>query len=122
MENCKKQWLYVLLALLFGNWGIHNFYARRVKFAILQFVLGISLFFWKGIIFWGSMSIFAVLLFILYFLTIWIIIDIFKVNKDGENNTFLLSPKMVIFCGIGKIIELLVMSWLFFHTISLTLI
>lgn len=64
--STKSRTVYIILALFFGDWGLHNFYAGRTDVAVKQLLLclfcGIS---------W-----------------IWAIHDIFTVKKDGEGRDF----------------------------------
>lgn len=66
----KRRIVYILLALFFGVWGIHNFYARR------YFCAGIQLFLMVASVSSGS-AIFMISV-------IWIFIEIFLVKKDGR--------------------------------------
>ena len=63
----KERLVYVFLALIFGAFGVHNFYANRLSIAVIQLVLGITMI---GILVsW-----------------IWAVIDAISVKIDGRGN------------------------------------
>ena len=66
----KRRWIYIMLALFLGLFGIHNFYARRIFNGILQLLLTLSLI---GII----------------ITIIWVIADIRSIKQDGRGIPFL---------------------------------
>ena len=66
MEEVRRQRLvYIILALFLGMFGVHNFYAGRIKYAVIQLILGITVI--LSPVSW-----------------IWAIIDICVVTKDGD--------------------------------------
>ena len=74
--KAKKRIVYQLLALLFGQLGIHNFYAGRIVIAVIQLVITIvgniiAIAVWDK-----SGGVGPVL--------IWALIEIFVVKKDGR--------------------------------------
>ena len=63
----KERLVYVFLALIFGAFGVHNFYANRLSIAVIQLVLAITMI---GILVsW-----------------IWAVIDAISVKIDGRGN------------------------------------
>lgn len=71
--DSKNRAVYVILALIFGLLGIHNFYAGHTTKGVIQ--LAITLF-----VGW--------LLVPLLIVWVWNIIEIFVVTKDGKGNKF----------------------------------
>lgn len=72
----KKRWVYQLLALFFGCWGIHNFYAGHNRSAIVQLGLTLLLTFLTGSEAGGALSGSIALL------------EIFFTKKDGNGLPF----------------------------------
>jgi len=66
MNNSDKSRLtYIIIALFLGAWGIHNFYAGHTGRAIIQLLLGITIF--------GC------------FITVpWCILDMICTKRDGD--------------------------------------
>ena len=69
----KSRLVYVLLALFFGGFGVHNFYAGRTGAAIGQLLLSLFLF-------WLIVPIIVV--------GIWVLIEMIVVTKDGNGVPF----------------------------------
>lgn len=69
-KDQKRRWIYIMLALFLGLFGVHNFYARRIFNGILQLLLTLSLI---GII----------------ITIIWVISDIRSIKQDGRGVPFL---------------------------------
>ena len=65
----KSRFVYIMLALLFGAFGIHNFYAGHTGRGFLQLILGCCV---VGLV-----------------ITIpWSLIEILIVNRDGDGKRF----------------------------------
>ena len=73
--STKKRWVYVVLALIFGQLGIHNFYAGRTGIAVAQLIITIvgNI---AAISLGASGGVGPVI--------IWALIEIFAVKKDGK--------------------------------------
>lgn len=69
----KSRVVYVLLGLFFGCFGIHNFYATRTKFAVIQLIITVVL---------GWLIIGVVIT------GIWALAEVITVTEDGEGNKF----------------------------------
>ena len=68
MEEVRRQrFVYIILALFLGGFGVHNFYAGRIKFGVIQLIMGITI----------------MLAFVSW---IWAIVEICVVTKDGDGN------------------------------------
>lgn len=79
MKSTKKRSVYVVLAVLLGSLGIHNFYSGRTLFGVLQLILCLVL---AGITFVLALS--GVDVFNLAcFVWIWAVIEALTVKKDG---------------------------------------
>ena len=74
-EPLKSRSAYIILAVLFGTLGIHNFYAGHNSKGIAQLLIALLL----G---WLVIPIFII--------WIWVLIEIFTVKKDGANR--LMTP------------------------------
>ncbi len=61
----KQRFIYIILALFLGFWGVHNFYIDEVKKGIIQLIL----------------TLLVVTAFITF---IWVIIDIITVKTDAD--------------------------------------
>src|SRR5262249_52022542 len=69
VEIPKSRGVYIVLALLLGGLGIHNFYAGRIGPGITQLLLMIFTF-------WLILPIFAI--------GLWVLIEVIVVDKDGQ--------------------------------------
>lgn len=69
----KSRLVYILLAIFLGGLGIHNFYAGRTGAAVGQLLISLFLS-------WLIVPIFIV--------GLWVLIEIFVVNKDGRGVPF----------------------------------
>ena len=74
--KAKKRIVYQLLALFFGQLGIHNFYAGRIAIAVIQLVITIVGNIIAIAVLDASGGVGPVL--------IWALIEIFAVKKDGR--------------------------------------
>lgn len=63
---------YILLGVLLGAFGGHNFYAGYVKRAVMQLLLTLLSCFFGGIISW-----------------IWALVEIFTVRQDSDGVAFI---------------------------------
>ena len=72
-DKDKSRFVYILLAIFLGCFGLHNFYANYKKRGITQLLLTVFLG-WTG--------------FILGILAVWIFIEIIITNKDGNGKPF----------------------------------
>lgn len=86
----KQQIIYVLLAFFLGAFGIHNFYAGYKGRAITQLVLSIL----------SPFTLFLSLIFV----DIWVIVNIFRINKDASGRDFIPSRGVQLALGWVKII------------------
>ena len=75
----KSRTVYGLLAFFLGGLGIHNFYAKRYVFGVIQLVLGLCQ------VFMPSQGIKAILMVILLF---WVLTEMLVVKKDGNGIPF----------------------------------
>lgn len=82
-KNQKSQLIYVILALLFGPFGLHNFYAQRWGRGLIQ--LCITLF--TGFV--GTLIT-----------SLWSVINIFTINSDGNGKAFYMNTPAKYICGI----------------------
>ncbi len=69
----KSRAVYIVLAVLFGGLGIHNFYAERFGRGVIQLVLTV-LFFW--------------LIIPILVVFVWVLVDILTVTSDGHGVPF----------------------------------
>ena len=93
MENTKKdfknqsdqksQLIYVVLALFFGAFGLHNFYANRWGRGLIQLLLTV------GTGFVGALIS-----------SLWSVINIFTIETDGDDHAFELNTPAKYICGI----------------------
>ena len=94
----KSRTLYVILACLLGEFGVHNFYAGRIGPAAIQLLLTL---FTCGT---GSVIVFF-----------WVIFDIFFTKKDGDYRPMKPIPLLllilppVLFIGAFVAIVVLIM-------------
>ena len=94
----KSQLIYVILALFFGAFGIHNFYANRWGRGLIQLLLTI-----------GTGFIGAVIS------SLWSVINIFSIETDGEGKAFDLNLPAKYICGALGILKYLgeIIFWSF---------
>ncbi|MBR6231646.1 MAG: TM2 domain-containing protein [Alphaproteobacteria bacterium] len=89
MENSKKypgkksQLIYVVLALFFGAFGLHNFYANRWGRGLIQLLLTVGT---------GFVGVLVS--------SLWSIINIFTIETDGDGHAFELNTPVKYICGI----------------------
>ena len=83
IQNQKSQLIYVILALFFGPFGIHNFYAMRWGRGLIQLFITL---------FTGFLGILIT--------SLWSIINIFTINSDGSGTPFHENPVAKYICGI----------------------
>ena len=73
VQNCvhvrKSHTVYVLLGLLLGNVGAHNFYAGYIKKGVIQVILTFTLI--------GAIPV-----------IVWIIYEVFTVKQDADGVPF----------------------------------
>ena len=86
----KSQLIYVVFALFFGAFGIHNFYANRWGRGLIQLILTVGT---------GMMG--AVIS------SLWSIINIFTIETDGDGRNFELNLPAKYICGILGIFKYL---------------
>lgn len=89
MENSKKypgkksQLIYAVLALFFGAFGLHNFYANRWGRGLIQLLLTVGT---------GFVGVLVS--------SLWSIINIFTIETDGDGHAFELNTPVKYICGI----------------------
>jgi Predicted membrane protein len=71
--SSKSRIVYIILALFVGALGIHNFYAGRIGPGVAQLLITMTLF-------W--------LIFPLFIVAVWALIEICTVTQDGDGNFF----------------------------------
>ena len=78
----RSRWAYIVLGVLFGGMGVHNFYsghlgrgAIKIGVVLIAFAVDASLGFYTGF------TIMAMALF-----TLWSLIEIITVKKDARGN------------------------------------
>lgn len=84
----KSQLIYVIFALFFGAFGIHNFYAGRWGRGLIQLLLTI------GTGFMGALIS-----------SLWSVINIFTIETDGYGHSFELNPPAKYICGFLGILK-----------------
>lgn len=84
----KSQLIYVVLALFFGAFGIHNFYANRWGRGLIQLLLTL-----------GTGFVGAVIS------SLWSVVNIFSIDTDGDGNSFHLNLPAKYICGVLGIIK-----------------
>ena len=84
----KSQLIYVVLALFFGAFGIHNFYANRWGRGLIQLLLTV-----------GTGFVGAVIS------SLWSVVNIFTIDTDGDGNSFNLNLPAKYICGVLGIIK-----------------
>ena len=72
--STKSRGIYIILALIFGFFGFHNFYANRIKVGFVQFFLSSALV--AGALVTGFWILPAIS-------NLWALIDALTVTKDG---------------------------------------
>lgn len=72
-KSPKSRLVYILLALFFGGFGVHNFYANRIGAAVTQLLLNLLLF-------WLIVPVIVV--------GLWVLIEMIVVTKDGNGIPF----------------------------------
>lgn len=94
----KSQLIYVVLALFFGAFGVHNFYANRWGRGLIQLLLTI-----------GTGFIGVVIS------SLWSIINIFSIETDGDGRLFELNVPAKYICGVLGILKYLgeIIFWTF---------
>ena len=98
----KSQLIYVVFALFFGAFGIHNFYANRWGRGLIQLILTV-----------GTGMLGAVIS------SLWSVINIFTIETDGDGRPFDLNAPAKYICGILGIFkyfgEIVFWSFLLFN-------
>ena len=82
-DKQKSQLIYVVLALFFGAFGVHNFYANRWGRGLIQLLLTV-----------GTGMVGAIIS------SLWSIINIFTIETDGDGRSFDLNSPAKYICGI----------------------
>ena len=72
-KSDKTRTAYILLGIFLGGLGIHNFYAGRTGIAIAQLLITLCTF-------W--------LVFPLFVIWVWVIVEVCTVVKDGKGKKF----------------------------------
>ena len=70
----KSQLIYVALALFFGSFGVHNFYANRWGRGLIQLLLTVG----TGLV--GTVIS-----------SLWSVVNIFTIETDGDGRNFNLN-------------------------------
>ena len=73
----KSRLTYILLGIFLGTWGVHNFYAGRTEPGIAQLVI--------TLISIPLMFVFCIGLFTIWIPSVWAIVEIIVVDRDGNN-------------------------------------
>ena len=81
-EGQKSQLIYVVFALFFGAFGIHNFYANRWGRGLIQLILTV-----------GTGMLGTVIS------SLWSVINIFTIETDGDGHPFDLNAPAKYICG-----------------------
>ena len=89
-EGQRSQLIYVVLALFFGAFGIHNFYANRWGRGLIQLLLTV-----------GTGFIGAVIS------SLWSVMNIFTIETDGDGRSFELNLPAKYICGVLGILKYL---------------
>lgn len=71
VKSAKSRGVYIILGLFFGLLGIHNFYAGRYAYGVMQLLI-------TGILGWFVVGLFIT--------AIWVIVEMITVTKDGEGD------------------------------------
>lgn len=97
----KDQMVYVLLAFFLGGFGVHNFYAGYTKKGIVQLLMTLLSPLTGGLLLIG--------------VGIWVIVNIFAVNRDARGIPF--KPAKTLKIVLGIIMSIL----MFFATLMILL-
>ena len=101
-EGQKSQLIYVVFALFFGAFGIHNFYANRWGRGLIQLILTV-----------GTGMLGTVIS------SLWSVINIFTIETDGDGHPFDLNAPAKYICGVLGIFkyfrEIVFWSFLLFN-------
>lgn len=89
-EGQKSQLIYVVFALFFGAFGIHNFYANRWGRGLIQLILTV-----------GTGMLGTVIS------SLWAVINIFTIETDGDGRSFNLNLPAKYICGVLGIFKYL---------------
>lgn len=73
IKTAKSRGVYIILGLFFGLLGIHNFYAGRFAYGVMQILI-------TAILGWFVIGIFIT--------AIWVIVELFAVTEDGAGDAF----------------------------------
>ena len=94
----KSQLIYVVLALFFGAFGVHNFYAERWGRGLVQLLLTVATGFMGAVI-----------------SSLWSIVNIFTIETDGDGRPFDLNLPAKYICGFLGILKYLgeIVFWSF---------
>ena len=84
----KSQLIYVVLALFFGAFGVHNFYANRWGRGLIQLLLTVGTGFMGAVI-----------------SSLWSVVNIFTIETDGDGRNFDLNLPAKYICGILGVIK-----------------
>ena len=98
----KDQMVYVLLAFFLGGFGVHNFYAGYIKKGIAQLVMTLLSPLTGGLLMIG--------------VGIWVIVNIFAINRDAHGIPF--KPAKTLKIVLGIIMSIL----MFFATLMILLL
>ena len=98
-NGAKSQGIYCVLALLIGGYGVHNFYAGRIGSALGQLGLRLVMIIIGGVIgFEAGMDgrsleemDWSLVHRLGWFISIWVLVDIFCVGKDGQGKPLIPS-------------------------------
>ncbi|MDY0746553.1 TM2 domain-containing protein [Paucibacter sp. R3-3] len=78
----KSRGVYIILGLLFGGWGFHNFYAGyNVAGAIKLVIFGIAFVLDASTRFYSGFSVVALVIF-----AVWALIEVISVKADAGGN------------------------------------
>ena len=89
-EGQKSQLIYVVFALFFGAFGVHNFYANRWGRGLIQLLLTVGTGFFGAVI-----------------SSLWSVFNIFTIETDGDGRVFDLNLPAKYICGILGIFKYL---------------
>jgi len=74
----KKRFVYIILGIFLGGWGIHNFYAGYAGRGIAQLLITIM----------GGWFLFPLVAIPIIIVGIWVLVEICAVTKDTKGNRF----------------------------------
>lgn len=98
--GAKSGVAYALLASFLGMFGAHNFYAGYTKRAVIQLLM--TLFSW-------------ILLFIpLFIVQLWVLGDLWLINKDAKNEPFVGDKTLVIIIRVAVTVMYLFSGFMMF--------